>query len=94
MSYIWIEGVIPSGEEFRPSDWAERLSARKATFEGNRMIYSPLLQPTVFRNRKCLMMDVSLEKIDADLYREILNFASTHQLSIHHTCPDDESHVE
>ena len=40
---IIIEGVTPEGREFRPSDWAERMSGRLASFRNQRIIYSPLL---------------------------------------------------
>ena len=41
---IIIEGVTTQGKEFRPSDWAERMSGALASFKNSRIHYSPLLQ--------------------------------------------------
>ncbi|MGA2655308.1 MAG: DUF3579 domain-containing protein, partial [Gammaproteobacteria bacterium] len=43
---IIIEGITTEGNEFRPSDWAERISGQLATFKGHRVVYSPLLTPS------------------------------------------------
>ena len=86
MKYIIIKGITASGEDFRPSDWAERLSARMAVFKGKRMLYSPNLQPTMIDGYKCLMMSETLATQEPDLYCEILAFADQHHLQIEEQC--------
>lgn len=79
---IIIEGVTESGEHFRPSDWAERMSGSLSTFRKHRILYSPLLQPAVKDGHKCVMLDPALKKSNPELYESILNFARDNKLKI------------
>lgn len=87
---IIIEGITESGETFRPSDWAERMSGQLSTFRKRRMQYSPLLQPSVKDGRKCVLLDPKLKESNPILYQSILDFAHKNQLKI---CgEDDDAH--
>lgn len=79
---IIIEGVTESGETFRPSDWAERMSGALSSFRNHRIIYSPLLQPSVKDGNKCVMLDPSLKETNPALYQSILDFAKANKLKI------------
>jgi len=80
---IIIEGVTESGEKFRPSDWAERMSGKLATFKNHRLYYSPLLQPSYNKEGyKCVMLDPALKESNPTLYNSILEFARTNNLKI------------
>lgn len=79
---IIIEGVTESGETFRPSDWAERMSGALSSFEKHRMVYSPLLQPSLKDGNKCVMLDPELKNTNPELYESILEFARTNKLKI------------
>lgn len=85
---IIIEGVTESGETFRPSDWAERMSGRLSTFRKRRIRYSPLLQPTMKEGHQCVALDPKLKETDPELYESILKFAQTNRLKI---CKEDET---
>ena len=85
---IIIEGVTDSGETFRPSDWAERMSGKLSTFRKRRIHYSPLLQPSVKNGHKCVVLDPNLKESNPELYQSILDFAQTNQLKI---CKEDDS---
>jgi len=82
-----IEGVTESGETFRPSDWAERMSGRLSTFRKRRIHYSPLLQPTMKEGHKCVMLDPNLKQSNPALYNSILEFAKNNKLKI---CKEDD----
>lgn len=84
---IIIEGVTESGETFRPSDWAERMSGRLSTFRKRRIHYSPLLQPTMKEGHKCVMLDPNLKQSNPALYNSILEFAKNNKLKI---CKEDD----
>jgi len=84
---IVIEGVTESGEKFRPSDWAERMSGNLSTFRNHRIYYSPLLQPSMKDGNKCIVLDPALEKSNPALYKSILEFAKTNKLKI---CGQDD----
>ncbi len=84
---IIIEGVTESGEKFRPSDWAERMSGRLSTFRKHRIVYSPLLQPSMRDGHKCVVLDPNLKESNPDLYQSILDFAKSNQLKI---CNEDD----
>ena len=84
---IIIQGVTESGEAFRPSDWAERMSGGLSTFsKDHRLIYSPLLQPAVKDGYKCVKLDPKLKISNPTLYESIMKFAQKNHL---HICKDD-----
>jgi hypothetical protein len=84
---IIIEGITDSGETFRPSDWAERMSGKLSTFRKRRIHYSPLLQPSTKDGHKCVVLDPNLKISNPELYQSILDFAKNNQLKI---CQDDD----
>lgn len=85
---ILIEGVTQEGKKFRPSDWAERMSGKLATFKNSRIKYSPMLQPSVNKKgNQCVLLDPSLKQTNPELYGSILTFAKHNQLNI---CDEDQ----
>lgn len=84
---IVIEGVTDTGETFRPSDWAERMSGQLSTFKKRRIHYSPLLQPSMKDGRKCVVLDPALKESNPELYQSILEFAHKNKLKI---CGEDD----
>ena len=84
---IIIEGITESGEKFRPSDWAERMSGQLSTFRKRRIRYSPLLQPTMKEGLKCVVLDPKLKETNPSLYQSILEFAQANHLKI---CQENE----
>jgi hypothetical protein len=80
---IVIEGVTSQGKEFRPSDWAERMSGTMASFKNRRIHYSPLLQPSVnTEGYKCVLLDPKLKESSPQVYQSILDFAKANNLRI------------
>ena len=85
---IIIEGVTEEGKEFRPSDWAERVSGNLSTFKNQRIIYSPMLRPSYRGGNRCVVLDPALKETNPELYEHILEFAKKNKLKI---CGEDES---
>lgn len=82
-SKILIQGVTTDGKEFRPSDWAYRMSDCLATYKNQRVKYSPLLQPTYDKHGyKCVLLDPELEETNPKLYNSILDFSKKNKLKI------------
>ena len=79
---IIIQGVTQDGKQFRPSDWAERMSGNLSTFRNRRIIYSPMLQPIVKDGLKCVQLDPSLRESNPELYQSILEFAQSNDLKV------------
>ena len=79
---IIIEGITESGETFRPSDWAERMSGSLCTFKNRRITYSPLLQPVVKNGNKCILLDPELKTSNPSLYETIMEFAEINHLRV------------
>lgn len=77
-----IEGVTHTGETFRPSDWAERMSGKLSTFRKHRLYYSPLLHPSMYKGNKCVLLDQQLKRANPKLYQSILSFAKENNLRI------------
>lgn len=92
---IVIEGVTQEGNQFRPSDWAERMSGKLATFKNRRIHYSPLLQPSISKDGyKCVELDPNLKESNPTLYESILEFAKNNDLKLYtgeDKSPDEES---
>ncbi|MCD6055599.1 MAG: hypothetical protein K0R12_561 [Gammaproteobacteria bacterium] len=85
---IIIEGVTESGQTFRPSDWAERVSGSLSTVRNHRLYYSPLLQPSTRQGNKCVALDPALKESNPELYQSILDFAKANHLRI---CQEEEN---
>lgn len=84
---IIIEGITKSGEKFRPSNWAERMSGQLSTFRKQRIYYSPMLQPVYKEGYKCVALDPNLKEKNPELYQSILDFAEKNHLRI---CGEDD----
>jgi hypothetical protein len=86
-SKIIIQGVTPQGKQFRPSDWAQRMSGVMATFKDRRIFYSPLLQPSVTNEGlTCILVDPKLKESSPEVFQDILDFAKNNDLTI---CEDE-----
>ena len=79
---IVIQGVTESGEKFRPSNWAERMSGKLSTFKNHRIRYSPMLRPIMKEGYHCIMLDEKLKESNPTLYKSIMDFAEKHELKI------------
>jgi hypothetical protein len=79
---ILILGVTESGEKFRPSDWAERISGCLLDFSQRRPRYSPLLQPLSYEGYRCLVIDPRLSESNPLVFQSILDFAKSNHLLI------------
>ena len=77
-----IHGVTDTGENFRPSDWAERMSGSLSTFENNRIQYSALLYPSMVEGIRCVVVDSALNDTNPELYKYILDFAKKNHLKV------------
>ncbi len=79
---IIIEGVTESGETFRPTNWAERMSGELSTFRNHRITYSPMLKPIMKDGNRCVVLDKKLKESNPMLYESIMNFARENKLRI------------
>ncbi len=77
---IVIQGITESGETFRPSDWAERLSSMLSVFsDAGYLAYSPYLKPIIASGVRCVAVDRVLESRDPAAYVFLLQFARDNQ---------------
>jgi hypothetical protein len=80
---IIIEGITEGGEQFRPSDWIERMCGALAHFRGRRIHYDPRLLPTINKaGNRCLLLEGSLYDEYPELYNSITDFAKKNKLRI------------
>ena len=83
-SKLVIAGVNKSGEIFRPSDWAQRLSSFGADFGADqRLQFSPFLRPDLRSGVVCLVVDPKLCEVKPDLYKYVIDFAESNDLMTH-----------
>jgi hypothetical protein len=80
-----IEGVQEDGRRFRPSDWAERISANLARFgPDHRLHYASNVRPCLIGGVRCLVVERDLYLKDPEAFNFILEFAKSNQLRIQH----------
>lgn len=80
---LLIQGVTDSGQRFRPSDWAQRLSTAVAsTTRDGRIRFHPKVCMLVENGVNCVWVDGSLEDEDPRLYRFLVNFARDNHLAM------------
>lgn len=80
---ITIKGLTQDGKKFRPSDWAERLTASVATFaRGRRMIFHPSVRMATIDGISCVVVDADLEQQDPMLFGFLMDFATGNNLQI------------
>jgi hypothetical protein len=80
---IVIQGVTESGDTFRPSDWAERLSGMLSVFsDDGYLAYSPFLKPIMAGGVRCVAIDRELERRDPPADAFLLQFARDNQLKM------------
>jgi len=78
-----IRGITPTGQAFRPSDWAERLAGILSIFSpDSRINYSPYVHPLSCDKLKCLVVDANLEQVDRRAWDFIMGFARDNDLAI------------
>jgi hypothetical protein len=80
---ITIKGLTNDGKKFRPSDWAERLTASVATFgRGRRMIFHPSVHMVTIDGISCVVVDSELEQHDPMLFGFLMDFGKSNNLQI------------
>ncbi|QKT04651.1 DUF3579 domain-containing protein [Ectothiorhodospiraceae bacterium 2226] len=78
-----IEGVQEDGRRFRPSDWAERISANLARFgPDHRLHYADSVRPCLIGGVRCLVVEQDLYLKDPQSFNFILDFAKSNHLRI------------
>ena len=86
-----IQGITSDGNQFRPSDWAERLCGVMACFrpEGGRnahLQYSPYVRPILLHNIRSVVVNEAIREIEPLAYHFVLNFAKDNDLQIIDAC--------
>lgn len=80
---ITMKGLTNDGKKFRPSDWAERLTASVATFgRGRRMIFHPSVSMVTISGVSCVVVDSDLEQQDPMLFGFLMDFGKSNNLQI------------
>lgn len=78
-----IVGITGNGQQFRPSDWAERLCGTMSIFGAERrMAYSPYVQPGSYEGYKAVYVDIRIHDIESKAYHFLENFAADNGLKV------------
>lgn len=83
--YFVILGQTLQGQQFRPSDWAERLAGVMAPYRppgsmGGHLTYSPYVIPRVIEGIKCVVIDERLREIEPLAWKFVHDFAGDNDL--------------
>jgi Protein of unknown function (DUF3579) len=82
-SDLIIKGLTLSGQQFRPSDWSDRLCGVMSAFGADEQLrYSPLVTPALRDGLRCVVVKRELAKLEPRLFRFFLSFAVDNELQI------------
>jgi len=85
---VVILGVTPSGQTFRPSDWAERLAGvissirPSAANPGDHFSYSPWCVPNTLDGQKCVIVHTDIREANVMAWDFLMGFAKDNDLQV------------
>ena len=85
---VIILGVTPSGQTFRPSDWAERLAGVMSSFRpggaapGDHLSYSPWCVPNTLEGIKCVIVHMDMRQDHVMAWDFVMGFAKDNNLQV------------
>jgi Protein of unknown function (DUF3579) len=84
-----IAGIKNSGDQFRPSDWSERLCGIMSSFRADKskaldshLRYSPFVSPCIWKGVKSVLVDGHLRQQFPLAYHFLVNFAKDNDLMV------------
>lgn len=78
-----IKGITREGQQFRPSDWSDRLCGVMSAFGADEQLrYSPLVQPALRDGLRCVIVKKELAALEPRLFKFFLSFAVENELQI------------
>lgn len=82
-SDLIIKGLTLGGQQFRPSDWSDRLCGVMSAFGADEQLrYSPLVTPALRDGLRCVIVRRELADLEPRLFRFFLSFAVDNELQI------------
>ncbi len=82
-SDLVIKGMTRDGQQFRPSDWSDRLCGVMSAFGADEQLrYSPLVQPALRDGLRCVIVKKELAQLEPRLFKFFLSFAVENELQI------------
>jgi hypothetical protein len=82
-SDLVIKGITLDGQQFRPSDWSDRLCGVMSAFGADEQLrYSPLVQPALRDGVRCVIVKRELGGMEPRLFKFFLSFAVENELQI------------
>ena len=82
-SDLIIKGLTLNGQQFRPSDWSDRLCGVMSAFGADEQLrYSPLVTPALRDGLRCVIVRRELAALEPRLFRFFLSFAVDNELQI------------
>ncbi len=78
-----IQGITESGELFQQPDWAENLCNMMGTSGSDgRMVYSAYARPVMVDGVPCVVIRVSLQKVDPKAFEMVKQFVTENRLKV------------
>jgi Protein of unknown function (DUF3579) len=82
-SDLVIKGLTRDGQQFRPSDWSDRLCGVMSAFGADEQLrYSPMVQPALRDGVRCVIVKKELAALEPRLFKFFLSFAVDNDLQI------------
>lgn len=82
-SDLVIKGITLSGQQFRPSDWSDRLCGVMSAFGPDEQLrYSPMVTPALRDGLRCVLVRRELAELEPRLFKFFLSFALDNDLQI------------
>jgi hypothetical protein len=88
-----IQGMSPSGDQFRPSDWADRLCGIMGRFQPDgvhhsdmHLRYSPYVTPCLIEGVRSVLVDARIHELEPLAYLFLRDFARDNDLRVIDAC--------
>jgi hypothetical protein len=82
-SDLVIKGITRDAQQFRPSDWSDRLCGVMSAFGADEQLrYSPLVQPALREGVRCVIVKKELAALEPRLFKFFLSFAVENELQV------------
>ncbi len=82
-SDLVIKGITLDGQQFRPSDWSDRLCGVMSAFGTDEQLrYSRLIAPALRDGIRCVIVRRELAELEPRLFKFFLSFAVDNDLQI------------
>lgn len=81
-SGVIITGLTEQGNNFRPSDWMERLASCFASFQDHKLHYNEMVKPIMYNGKQRLFLAKRFSQLNPQGFQFVMDFAMSNHLQV------------